>query len=55
MQDYKKLYHIMFNAATDAELELESGNISAAKKILVRAQQRAEDEYLILTDDSEPR
>lgn len=42
MPDYKKMYHIMFNAATDAE------RISTAKasKILRKAQRECEEIYL---------
>ena len=46
MTDYEKLYHIMFNAATDALRALENLNTGTAREILETAQQKAEDAYL---------
>lgn len=46
MPDYEKLYHILFNAATDALNCLEKMNIGQAKSALVGAQRDAEEEYL---------
>ena len=44
--DYRKLYHLLFNAATDALEALEEQNIGTAKDILRLAQQEAEEAYL---------
>ena len=46
MPNYEKLYHIMFNAATDAVEELRLLHTPEAISILVSAQQSAEEEYL---------
>ena len=46
MADYEHLYHVMFNAATDALERLKSGHAQQAIWILEKAQTRAEDEYL---------
>lgn len=52
MADYQKLYHITFNAITDALREQEQLNFGKAREILQQAQLRAEDAYL---DDSEDK
>ena len=44
--DYEKLYHIMFNAATEAVKKLGSQDHGQARLTLVEAQQRAEAEYV---------
>ena len=44
--DYKKLYFHLFNAATDAIEAITNGDSFAARDILIRAQQEAEDMYL---------
>ena len=46
MDLYEELYHLMFNAATDAIRELEQQNVGLAAEILRRAQQKAEEQYL---------
>lgn len=46
MADYEHLYHIMFNAATDALERLKSGYVHQASWILEKAQARTEEEYL---------
>ena len=46
MPDYEKLYHLMVNAAEDALAALETGNIWDAKRILIEAEQRAEELYI---------
>lgn len=46
MEDYAKLYTLLFNAATDALEELERLNIGAAKERLRAAQQAAEELYV---------
>ena len=43
MPDYEKLYHIMFNAVTDA---VELIRDSKAKQILIKAQQECEELYI---------
>ena len=43
MPDYEKLYHIMFNAATDAVELLPEGE---ARELLIRAQQECEERYI---------
>lgn len=46
MVDYQKLYTKRFNSITDALEELERLNVGAAKDLLRRAQQEAEEQYL---------
>ena len=46
MPDYKRLYHVMFNAATDALEAVERRNYGQAAETLARAQQDAEELYL---------
>ena len=46
MPDYEKLYHLLFNAITDAVDELEQGDAQTARAILIRAQQQAEELYI---------
>ena len=43
MPDYEKLYHILFNAATDAVEKLPEGE---ARDILISAQQKCEEIYI---------
>ena len=43
MPDYEKLYHIMFNAATDAINRMPD---SEAKRLLIIAQQECEERYI---------
>ena len=50
--DYKFLYHILFNAATDAILAIDEADYSRARRLLVEAQQRAEDLYIGNAEDS---
>lgn len=50
MDRYKTLYHLMFNAATDALRALERGDADAARHLLIRAQQQAEEHYLRQTE-----
>lgn len=51
MPDYQKMYHIMFNAATDAE-RLLAGD-SRASMILRKAQQDCEELYIEAAQRSE--
>ena len=44
--DAEKRYYLLFNRITDAIAELEELNIGKAKKILIQAQQDAEEAYL---------
>ena len=41
-----ELYHLLFNAITDALEAMEAWNWGEARKILISAQQRAEEGYL---------
>lgn len=50
---YKKMYHLMFNAATDALRLLEEGNVWDAKKVLMDAQCEAEEIYISAEEDEE--
>jgi len=45
MPDYRKMYLLMFNAATDALDALENLNIGTAADLLVDAQKKAETIY----------
>ena len=40
--DYQSLYHLMFNAVTDALERMERGDWAEARRALIEAQQRAE-------------
>ena len=44
--DYEKLYHLLFNAITDALEQMESQNFGTAKETLIAAQQQAEEIYI---------
>ena len=46
MPNYEKLYYLMFNAATDAEKEINRKNYKKAREILQDAQIKAEEEYI---------
>ena len=46
MEKYKKMYFGLFNAVSDAIAEIEEQNYGAAKKLLVKAQRNAEEQYL---------
>ena len=52
MQNYEKLYHLLFNAITDALEKVESGEPETARFLLIRAQQEAEG--LDRTEGEEP-
>lgn len=51
--DYKKLYHIMFNAATDAIEYIDEKEYDMARLRLVLAQMKAEQDYINLAEDEE--
>ncbi len=42
MTDYQKLYHLLFNAVTDARESLEKLDVAAAVRLLEDAQTQAE-------------
>ena len=44
--NYEKLYHLLFNAITDALEQMEKQNYGTAKKNLIAAQQEAEEIYI---------
>ena len=50
MPDYEKLYHLMVNASEDALAALEAGDPARARRILIDAEQRAEERYLNETE-----
>ena len=47
MPDYEKLYHLLFNAITDAVECLKREEQKAARLLLIRAQQQAEELYML--------
>ena len=47
MTDYQKMYTMLFNAITDALMQMEKQNYGSAKETLISAQQRAEELYLL--------
>ena len=44
--NYEKLYHLLFNAITDALEQMEQQNYGTAKDTLITAQQEAEEIYM---------
>ena len=48
---YEKLYHIAFNAATDAIRFIDAGDCAAARETLVKAQQETEEIYINTAED----
>ena len=50
MPDYEKMYHLLFNAITDALTQLEAQNYGDVKDALISAQQKAEDLYITAED-----
>ena len=46
MPDYEKMYHLLFNAITDALEQIEQQNFGSAKELLIAAQQQAEEIYI---------
>ena len=44
--NYEKLYHLLFNAITDALEQMEQQNYGTAKDLLITAQQKAEEIYM---------
>ena len=50
MPDYEKMYHLLFNAITDALEQIEQQNFGSAKDLLIAAQQEAEEIYITAED-----
>ena len=50
MENYAKLYHLLFNAITDALEKIEGQNYGDAKDLLIAAQQKAEEIYITAED-----
>ena len=46
MPDYQKMYHLLFNAITDALTLFEQGKLTAAQELLCQAQNKAEEIYI---------
>lgn len=46
MPDFERLYHILFNAMTDALRKLEAGEPLEAALLLMEAQRRTEELYI---------
>ena len=44
--EYEKLYGILFNVLTDAIEQIDLKNYGAARELLVKAQQQAEEVYI---------
>lgn len=54
MEDYAKLYHLLFNAITDALEQMNAQNFGSAKETLVSAQQKAEEIFIIEASNPVP-
>ena len=52
MENYAKLYHLLFNAITDALEQMNVQNFGSAKETLVSAQQKSEELYITTTDEA---
>ena len=50
MPDYEKMYHLLFNAITDALTQMEAQNYGDFKDALISAQQKAEEIYITAED-----
>ena len=50
MPDYEKMYHLLFNAITDALTQQEAQNYGDDKDALISAQQKAEEIYITAED-----
>ena len=48
--DYQKLYHILLDGTERAIAQLDALNVGAAREILVRAEQEAEETYIRTLD-----
>ena len=47
---YEEMYHLLFNAITDALEQMEKQNLGSAKDLLTTAQQKAEEIYMESAD-----
>ena len=43
---YEEMYHLLFNAITDALEQMEKQNLGSAKDLLTTAQQKTEEIYM---------
>ena len=50
MQDYGRLYRLLFNAITDALRSLDADDTIAARALLIAAQQQTEELYIEAED-----
>ena len=46
MENYQKMYSLLFNAITDALAQIEQQNYGDAKSTLISAQQKTEEIYI---------
>ena len=46
MEEYKKMYLLLFNAITDALEQMEKQHYGSAKETLITAQQKTEEIYM---------
>ena len=44
--NYEKMYHLLFNAITDALEQMEKQNLGSARDLLTTAQQKTEEIYM---------
>ena len=44
--NYEKMYHLLFNAITDALEQMEKQNLGSAKDLLTTSQQKTEEIYM---------
>ena len=44
--NYEQMYHLLFNAITDALEQMEKQNLGSAKDLLTTAQQKTEEIYM---------
>ena len=44
--NYEKMYHLLFNAITDALEQMEKQNLGSAKDLLTTAQQKTKEIYM---------
>ena len=44
--NYEKMYHLLFNAITDALEQMEKQHLGSAKDLLTTAQQKTEEIYM---------
>ena len=44
--NYEKMYHLLFNAITDALEQMQKQNLGSAKDLLTTAQQKTEEIYM---------